>query len=359
MDTMTFTTEIDENAACILHRNNHSDEKSWALLGLHEDGFHPGQECYLSIGCGSGKLSPADYRDIRDAAQPFGDFERIYAEKVQPGGTKRRHSLYKFLFLYKPGDYLVIPQGAVFHVFRVAGEVEFLDDVRTQLCAAGYDPEQILAEQADLAFFRRVEPVKLSMERRQYAWGALASAMRYRGTVLYLSEAAKSGVAEAIKAEAGISFAAEMSNSLIGTLVEQLQRLTDTQFESLICWYFLKLGADEASVLPKRYAGKQGQEDTDVFAQFNALNLRIYVQAKAFRNTADLNWACRQIAGYKQLHVTDWYEYTNIFWVVTSAVHLEYDAALPEQENIRIIDGEEFAQMLLDVGFRSMDAVFR
>ena len=202
----------------------------------------------------------------------------------------------------------------------------------------------------------RLKPIRINISKKEYAKSYLNSALKFRGTVLYLSDNAKQDVITALIATEPISIYSELLESSIDAINKSLLSLSPDKFEQLIAWYFRKIGADSAKVLPKNPYQKREFEDADVEAVFENLKLKVVVQAKFYNGKADLNWACEQIKRYDNLQ-NDEFDYTCVRWVITTASIAEYNKDYLD-DNIRIIDGAEFAQMLLDAGIKDIDSAF-
>ena len=72
------------------------------------------------------------------------------------------------------------------------------------------------------------------------------------------------------------------------------------------------------------------------------------VQAK--KHTAETNdWAVTQIKSFKKNHLFD--RYKTILWVISTCDTFSEEAVrLAAEEEVRLINGEEFAKMIIDVG---------
>ena len=100
-----------------------------------------------------------------------------------------------------------------------------------------------------------------------------------------------------------------------------------------------------------------------MIAVFETLQLTIQVQVKHYVNTTDA-WAVEQILGYKEqledknadLFHAEEDDYTIIPWVITSS-ELFSDKAIhaAQENNVRLINGYEFARMLMDAGLANID----
>ena len=105
---------------------------------------------------------------------------------------------------------------------------------------------------------------------------------------------------------------------------------------------------------PNHYDGKQG--DVDVVATFEKLKTIVYVQVKRHKGETS-DWAVQQIVDFsnsKEIGLDNNYSYQ--FWVISSSeCFSENCRKLATENHVRLINGEEFVRMLLDVGIESLN----
>ena len=135
-----------------------------------------------------------------------------------------------------------------------------------------------------------------------------------------------------------------------------LHSLNPDQFERLIKTHLEAQGAT-AYIPAKNERDKEG--DADIVATFDALKVIVYVQAK--RHDGQTNkWPVTQVreyAGSQDDRGTD-DGYTRLLWVISTAERFSaecVDAA--HHDNVRLINGEEFAKMLLDSGIEQLQTL--
>ena len=76
---------------------------------------------------------------------------------------------------------------------------------------------------------------------------------------------------------------------------------------------------------------------------------------KHYSNTKTDDWAVYQIAKYRDNHNFDDFSSTSL-WVISSACDFSESAKKKAEElNVRLIDGNEFARMILENGIYSLD----
>jgi restriction endonuclease len=83
-----------------------------------------------------------------------------------------------------------------------------------------------------------------------------------------------------------------LANSAESLLELIRKQLAPEKFESLIAWYFQRIGATEVTIPPKNDSEKQG--DADIIAVFEPLKTIYYVQAKHHKGDTGA-WAAEQI----------------------------------------------------------------
>ena len=282
------------------------------------------------------------------------------------GKARARFGLQRFLEM-EQGDWVVVPSWGIFHVYRVVddsrlvpeqieGELEGLKS-RNDKCATirdGYIEEQ--GSKVDLGFFRRVEPIAREIPRDGYADAALTSRMKVRQTNVEITDlsASVNNAVAGYKMNRPINLrrmvldrcAPEVRNTI-------LEAQSPEQFERLIERYFQQRGA--STYIPaKNEADKDG--DADIVATFESLKLIVYVQAKRHEGQTD-DWAVEQIEAYTDNIGGDGAddEFTRLSWVISTAESFSdicQDKA--KREKVRLIDGIEFAGMLLDAGIEQL-----
>lgn len=354
--TRPINYSLGENNAW-LHRNNHNGRKAWYVAGFNEKGeFIPDRNngYYISIGCYSRNLKWNDYEAIRnsDDSNRWQKFEEICSKMYDNKKPRYRYALWRFLFEFKMGDHILIPGNfGDFHIFKICSDV-----------LIGYDeikklfPDIKEKEDEDFDYFRRIEPVRVNMSRYLLADQALASRMKIQGTTSFLNTELKQSVEIALRNEkiSPYSLAMEATNEiLMKSLHDSIEA---NKFERLIKWYFEKKGASQVKILPKNESGRQ---DADVQAIFSYLRLTVFVQAKKHDDTVDLPHAYEQIALYKEKNEIEntGDGMTYLYWIIYSSLK-EQDFEISETDDIRVISGKEFAEMLLDVGIDKLDNAF-
>lgn len=340
-----------------LHRSSYEYRLSQVLLA---------EKNLLSIGFSD--FSDTNYLNrFLNSSQE--EFDNVFRE-VWDYLPKSRFSLWYFLREMKQGDYVLVPSPYYFSIYRIVGETPLsnetfdtngLHDVWNNpvtLKDDGYlyvkgDGES-KAEVVDLGFYWQVEPISLNIPRANYADQALISRMKARQTTLNISDLADD-IIEAINA-----FENNMPICLHDLILQQtadacLQLIHDKisadKFEYLVKWYMEKLGATVE--VPAKNSTSTEEGDADVIAYFEPVKLVILIQVKKHQGNTD-SWAVEQISNYKKNKNMG--DYTSLLWIISTCDDFTQETkekALAEQ--VRLINGRLFTEMLLETGLKGLD----
>ena len=340
--------------SCYLHRISHCREWSFPLLE---------QNNLLSIG-----FFEVANPDFLEQHQQH-NWEQVateVADYYEPRWGYRPlspHSLQKFLQMDE-GDTVVVPDWGTFHVYQVASEVRmvpatlpdafWIDNAEIRYLDEGKLCSQDPQEEIDLGFFREVELVERNISRADYADASLTKRLKARQTTLDITDL-EINITQAIdrfRANQVINWRSSVLNSCAERVLEVIdEQLNPDKFEQLIQAYFCRMGAS-AEIPPKGETNKKG--DADVIATFEALKTIFYVQAKHHeKGSVTDSWAVQQITEYVNTRneSTGVDEYTIVAWVISSAEYFSNDCKIKARNgSVRLINGLEFAKMLLDAG---------
>ena len=344
-----------------LHRISHEDNVSYELMDMG----------YITIGW---ELF-ADTKIMEASRVPgYPDFDVITDGKGQKNNRSRWNMWY--FGQLKEDDYIIVPlYGGLFSVFKVLSQAKPITELANENIESLngkwnnhhiiwnsnrlYDEED--GRKIDLGFFVRVEKIVEAIPR-SFVSGKLISRMKIRTTTACISDLA-ADVEEAIKAgkEKEPINIYEISMDVLANYLKNSvikEKLGEQRWERLIRWYFKKIGADVSVIPAKNEPGKKDGADADIIAEFNNLKLIIYVQAK-FHEGQTSSWAVEQIYKYKNQMCDGESDYTYATWVISSADEFSQEAINEaDRNNVRLINGTEFARMLLDVGLNDLNAAF-
>jgi predicted Mrr-cat superfamily restriction endonuclease len=349
------TYKGEKNMSVWLHRISHFAEISHPLL----------DRGYLSIGWSD--FSNKDF--VEQAREGNKEYFEAAFDKEWGNRPRSRWSLWKYLAEMKTGDIVVVPGWGDFSVYRIVGDrpittAELPDDLtdwngkavwrnsKGYLCHGSVEKE----DEVDLGFFWRVELVQAKISRDLYADQSFTSRMKVRNTTVCLNDIH-------VSVQAAIErFSENKPISLHSSILEASQEnvlamirkeLNPDKFEKLVVWYFRRVGATTADIPAKNESGKIG--DADIVATFEGIKTIIYVQAKHHTGETS-SWALAQIKDY--VHQKDGIDdgYIKIAWVISSADGYSEECRKLAQENhVLLVNGHEFAKMLLEAGIANLD----
>ena len=342
-----------------LHRISHEGNVSYSLI----------KKGYLTLG-----WSAFSSTNILDAAREKGypNFD-IITEQFGENHNRSRWNMWYFAQM-KAGDTVVVPLYSglfsVYEVCDVAKSITELEKVFSSLEGIWdkhiiewkdhklYDADA--CKKIDIGFFIKVMPIVENVPRKLVS-GMLISRMKIRTTNADITD-----IAEFV--ETGIKAGKEnkpitLYGEVVDSLVEQMRKkivtvLNPDKFERLVKWYLERCGASSAWIPAKNEAGKKDGADADVIAEFDNLKYIVYVQAKWHEGETS-DWAVYQINSYKDQKSEGDSAYSYATWVISSAEKFSEQAvADAEEKGVRLIDGKEFARMLLDIGLLDIDDAF-
>lgn len=342
-----------------LHRISHHAEVSRPLL----------DQGYLSIGWSD--FSNNEFIEkARNGDRNYFDlvFKKEWGEDAL---SRARWSLWKYVAEMNKGDFVIVPGWKEFSIYRLIGDSPLTASELTAESGAykvgekGYLIREVdgKTEDIDLGFFWKVEPVYRGISRDQYADQALTARMKIRSTTASLNDlkASVDAAMERFSKGTPINLYSSILAESQGKVLSLIRNdLNPDKFESLVKWYFDRVGATTVYIPSKNEPGKEG--DADVVAVFEGIKTIIYVQAKHYKGEASA-WALEQISAYVS-HKESQNEsmddgYTRIAWVVSSADGYSrkcYEKA--QQNRVLLIDGMEFSRMLLEAGIAGLDNGF-
>lgn len=342
-----------------LHRISHKSEASYPLL----------KEGYLSIGFSD--FSDQEFLDklrsdklINNEDDAWKYFEQVNNE-VWGELRRTRYNLWKFIYEFKIDDIVLVPMHKSFSLYKIVGEpiLSGVLDIKIDGAIKGTGKKLLYKEDSiDIGFLIPVEKLKENIERSKYADAPLTSRMKMRQTNGNITKL-KTSVDNALE-----NARRNTPISLYGGVIEDMQlsllkniksNLQDDKLEKLIKWYFEKIGADLVEIPSKNEGFKRDGSDGDIIADFELIKVRILVQAKHHEGETN-DWAIEQISKYSEQHKElDDGEYTYINWAITTGDDFSEKAiSLAGEKNVRLINGTDFARMLIDAGIEGIDKAF-
>ena len=342
-----------------LHRISHEGNASYSLL----------KEGYLTLG-----WSVFADSGIFDAARKEGypDFD-VITEKFGENHNRSRWSMWYFAQM-SIGDTVVVPlYSGVFSVYEVCDVAKRICELESVIPTFEgvwnkhriewknhklFDTDE--NSTIDLGFYIKVKPIVENVPRK-YVSGKLISRMKIRTTsadITDIGEFVESGI-KAGKENKPITLYGDVIDPLVDRMrASIMSTLNPDKFEQLVKWYLERCGASSAWIPAKNESGKKDGADADIVAEFDNLKYIVYVQAKWHEGETS-DWAVYQIDSYKNQKSEGDSSYTYATWVVSSADKFSAQAvADAEEKGVRLIDGKEFARMLLDIGLLDINDAF-
>lgn len=338
-------------------------------ISYHAQISHPLLERgYLSIGFSD--FSVQEFIDDILKSNGWNRFEN-YVNEIWGHRPRTRTSLWRFVAEMKKGDWVLVPGWGTFSVYEIVGnkpetigsaDVENLRDWHGHKLHIN-DKGLLTTDNdgvADLGFIWKVKSVEINIPRYEYADAALTSRMKIRNTNANINDLGESIVRAVnfFKENKPINIYSQIISNTSDHILKTIQsELNADKFESLVKWYFQRIGASEVSIPAKNERGKDG--DADVVAVFEPIRTIIYTQAKFHRGSTD-DWAIEQIREYKEQKEQIMDDgYSKQSWVVTSAPkYAEKAYELAKENKVQLVDGNQLVKMLMDVGFVNLDKAF-
>ena len=316
---------------------------------------------YLSIGWSdfSSDIFVNDVKERGDSA---------IGEALQKEGwglPSNRWNLWRFIKGMSKGDIVVVPTWGVFSLFEIADDevlsnesidVGLFKDWNGHYASLHDDGYFYNAENKciDLGFYRKMKPIHLNIPREEYADQDLYSRMKIRQTNADISDLAESieYAREAFEQKKPINLKEQIVEETAPKLLSLIEELTkNTKFENLVEWYLKSIGARVDT--PSKNESPTEDGDADKVAFFENIKTAIMVQVKKHEGTTD-DWAIQQIKAYKANH--NYGDYHTQMWVISSCQDFSARAKIEaEAEGVRLINGWEFAKMILNAGLEGLN----
>lgn len=336
-----------------IHRISHIAELSYPLL----------EKGYLTIG-----FSDFTQTEIIECVSKnnWGEFNDYFQEYW---GTvpRTRHNLWNFLKMSK-GDTVIVPSWGTYFVCEIEDEkAQKINNTYSENLFSWGDKKVnangvLLTKEDgniyDLGFARKIKIIHREISRDKFADSKLTSRMKIRQTNALINDLEESVIKsiENFKANKPIHLHSLIIDKIAHLVLETIMNeLNPDKFERLVQVYFNTIGATEVTIPAKNETNKEG--DADIVAVFENMKLIIYTQAK-FQNGTINEWATNQILDYVKNKETIADGYNKIAWVITTAENYNEEAKNIAKENgIQLINGIEFAKMVLNVGLNPLNTV--
>jgi len=281
------------------------------------------------------------------------------------GLPKNRKNLLRFIKEMKKGDIIVVPLWNEFNLFEIADDIvlsnESIDASMYQdwngVYAKRYEDgyfHNVQGNIIDLGFYRKVTPILLNIPREGYADQELYSRMKIRQTNADISDLKLSieYAWNAFEKKKPINLKEQIIDETAPKLLALIEKFTnDIKFENLVGWYLNSLGARVDT--PSKNESKTEDGDADKVGYFDNIKTAIMVQVKKHEGMTD-DWAVQQIKAYKTNH--NYGDYHTQMWVISTCEGFSKEAkTMAAEEEVRLINGIEFAKMILDAGLEGLN----
>ena len=315
---------------------------------------------YLSIGW-SDFSEDAFVLDVKNKG------ENAINEAMQNAGwglPRNRWNLWRFIKGMTKGDIVVVPTWGDFSLFEIADDEVLSNESMDAAIYQDWNGNKASRNEngyfqneagniIDLGFYRKVKPVLLHIPREGYADQELYSRMKIRQTNADISDLKESieYAQKAFEDKKPINLKEQIVEETAPKLLALIEKFTnDLKFEDLVGWYLESLGARVETPSKNESCTEDG--DADKVGYFENIKTAIMVQVKKHEGTTD-DWAVQQIKAFKANH--NYSDYYTQMWVISSCEKFS-EKALNEAEaaGVRLINGNEFARMILDAGLEGL-----
>ena len=285
-------------------------------------------------------------------------------QKVGWGTPRNRWNLWRFIKGMKKDDMVLVPTSGKFSLFEIEDDdilsnesidATIYQDWNGKIASLHEDGLFYNAEGKfiDLGFYRKVRPVLLDIPRNDYADQDLYSRMKIQQTNADITNLSKSieYAKQAFDQKKPINLKKQIVEETAPILLKKIESLTyDMKFEDLVEWYLRSIGAKIYK--PSKNESKTEDGDADRVGFFDNIKTAIMVQVKKHKNTTK-DWAVQQIKAYRANH--RYGDYHTQMWVISSCDKFSEEAKREaEDAGVRLIDGLEFAEMILDAGLEGL-----
>lgn len=313
---------------------------------------------------------------VRKAKEDDKFLAKLFSDRWGSGKWGRYIGSLRRFFDMNVGDWVIVPSYGTFSVYEITGDARPVSEIKDDFITEDLNEKKVFIDGkfvyeedatekddrkvVDIGFVRTVKLLFEDISRYDYAPADLTSRLKYMGTncnIDDLKDSITTATTQFTK-KMPINLYGQISEGCIDIIKSEISKMTNPdKFEKLVKWYFDKVGADIATILHKNPSDKIGTEDADVFAEFESIRTKIYVQVKQYQGKTGKN-AVEQISQYKEKEKLSSHSdgYTIEYWVISMSDTFDDDAKMKAQDdNIILINGNEFAEMLLRAGFSQLE----
>lgn len=285
---------------------------------------------------------------------------------------RSRWSLWHFIIDMRPGDWVIVPSEKHLSIYEILDEIVFTNFSLEKDYSKNLEKLNIIREGhylyqckegkkivVDLGFYRKVKLVAPNnISREKYCDAKLTSRLKIRQTTANVSDL-ENDILSALKRrreDRPIQLKNSILESAEDAVYQMIHELADPiKFESLVAGYLKSLGAEFVHT-PAKNSSPTDDGDADKVAYFDKLKLFVIVQAKKHSGKTN-DWAVQQITSYAKNSAPESDENGQVctLWVISSCDDYDDKAKdLASEYNVRLINGHEFARLILEVGVDKM-----
>lgn len=316
---------------------------------------------YLSIGFSD--FSTTD--DLNTIRSGWDSFETLIKD-CWGSLPRTRYSLWRFINEMQAGDYVVVPLPCEFAVCKIIDNSIYTNETIDNSVLVDWNDKPVRIKEnylyddseriVDIGFYRKVEVIQSHISRVDYAQQDLYSRMKIRQTNANISDIAESIDDALLRAQANkpLVLRNKILEATKHTVLESIRSIQNDQgFEKLVEWYLRAVGGQSIET-PAKNESSIESGDADKVAYFEDLKIAVMVQVKKHKGVTD-SWAIEQIESYKRNNLND--DYTALLWVISTCDDYSQEAKKLAQANgkVRLINGEQFAEMILNAGLSNLE----
>ncbi len=271
------------------------------------------------------------------------------------------HKKLNKFFQFEIGDTIIIPDTKSFHIVKIIEDIKSFHSIKEKYINDN-------SKNPDIGFVYKVEKIRDKngnsyISREKFAESRLTARLKAINGLLDIND---------LKKDIEKSKEAFISNKVIKIdeiLKENLREivkntilktLEPNKFENFIKKLMRKLGASQVDIPSKNNKTRAEEQyaDVDVIAMFENIKHIIYIQAK-FHKGESSKWAVKQLEAYNGEKDIDT-SYSTSYWAITSGVFSD-EAKKTANDNdkvIRLIDGDELANIILEVGVEGFSDIY-
>ena len=272
----------------------------------------------------------------------------------QTGSHKKLNKFFQF----KTGDTVIIPDTKSFHIVKIVEDIKSFNSIKEKYISEGN-------ENPDIGFVYKVEKIKdnngnSSISREKFAESRLTARLKALNGLLDINDL-KDDIEQSKEAFINnkVIKIDEILKENIREVVKNtiLKTLEPNKFENFIKKLMEKLGASKVDIPSKNNKSRATEKhaDVDVVAVFENIKHIIYIQAK-FHKGESSEWAVEQLEAYDGEKDID-NSYSTSYWAISSGIFSDKAKETANKNRIRLINGDELANISLEVGIEGFSDV--